>query len=1823
MPTTTPFINEFHYDDAGADSGEFIEIAAAAGTDLTGYSIVLYNGSGGAPYATIALSGIVPDLQNGRGVLNFPRPVDGIQNGSPDGIALVGPGGVVLEFISYEGVMTAVGGPANGMISTNIGVSETGLADGTSIARIGTGENAGDFTWGLSSDDTPGIVNAGQTFSGGVTAPTFSVGDATVIEGDSGTRTLTFTITRSSGTGAATVAYATADGTAAAGSDYSAATGTVSFADGETSRIVTVTVNGDTTLEADETLTLTLSNPTGGTLADGVATGTITNDDIAASTVSVADAVVAEGNVGTTSLTFTITRSNGTGTATVAYATADGMATAGVDYTAVAGTVTFAEGVTTQTVTIIVTGDTTFEPAEALTLTLSGATGTTIADGVATGTITNDDTAPVVAPPFINEFHYDNAGTDAGEFIEIAGTAGASLSGYSLVLYNGNGGTVINTLNLSGVFPNQQNGQGVLSFAYAGIIQNGSPDGIALVGPGGVVLEFISYEGVLTATAGPAAGMTSIDVGVEEPGNANGTSIARVGTGGTAGNFEWVLTTDDTPGAVNGGQTFTPTVSVGDATVIEGDAGTTVLRFQVTRSSGAGTASVNYATADGAVVGGRGANSADYQAISGTVTFAAGETSRIVEVVVTGDIRAELDEQLTLNLTGASPGLTIADGQGTGTIVNDDAVPATVSIGDVRVTEGDNGETLATFTVTRAGGSAAFSVDFATADGTATAGSDYVATTGTLNFAAGETSRTITVVVNGDASAEPLETFTVNLGGTTGDAVIVDGEGVGTIVNDDLTRIFELQGEGHISPFMGEIILTEGVVTAIDSNGFYIQDATGDGNTRTSDAIFVFTGTVPLGIAIGDLVRVQGEVEEFQAGGSGSSNLSVTQISGDAVELDYDVVGTGTVVATGIGAGAGDRSPPTRTIDNDGLTSYDPETDGIDFFESLEGMLVTVRDARAVTSTDAGGTYVVASNGEGATGSNDRGGITLGEDDGDADLEDDFNPETILIYDDSTVSGGYTPGHSTGDRLGDVTGVVSYFGGEYEVVVTGPVTVVSDVTLVGEVTTLVQGDTAETGTADQLTVATYNVENLDPGDGTRIVALAEDIVINLGTPDIISLVEVQDADGSGRGADLSGQASAQALIDAIFQQSGVRYQYVEVAPTVAGSTGGEPGGNIRNGFLFNPARADYVDGSAVSVTGAAFEGSRRPLSAQFEFNGETVTLVSVHSTSRGGSDPLFGNVQPPRNEGDAARLAQSQAINAYIDALQAADPDADVIVLGDLNAFQFEDSVELFEGGERGLTNLYDLLAPEDRYSYVFGANSQALDHILVSRSLVDGAAFDAVHINTGVPGSQQASDHDALLTQLLVVGSGNNRVVGSLGSDVLRGFAGDDVYTVNANGDMVIEAAGEGTDTVLASINHTLASNVENLTLTGSAISGSGNGLDNLIIGNGLSNILMGLGGNDVLDGGAGADTMTGGLGDDVYFVDNVGDRTVEANGAGNDEIRTTLSTFTLASNFENLTGIGTAGQILNGNNGDNLVIGGIGGDTIDGHNGNDTLRGGGGDDFLYGGNSDDFLYGDAGADSLSGGNGGDSLYGGAGSDRLDGGNGNDVLVGGAGDDILTGGNGSDVFIIGPSSGMDQITDFGGGDRIDWSAMTKAGYEATITQSGFNTVIAFGDGSSVRLNGVTASSLRGEWFNAGLTSETANDVPGKTSDQPQTLVPGDDPMVLAPGPQILIPADDSFNKVQTFDGPQTIPGAVVYDPADIVIDFKAADDTFVLPPQDGLGPLVLPAVVDFDLSMVGGLSMRPPIGDTMLTLPLDDGSAPADVAPLYRPEPDDGWMMV
>ena len=586
-------------------------------------------------------------------------------------------------------------------------------------------------------------------------------------------------------------------------------------------------------------------------------------------------------------------------------------------------------------------------------------------------------------------------------------------------------------------------------------------------------------------------------------------------------------------------------------------------------------------------------------------------------------------------------------------------------------------------------------------------------------------------------------------------------------INVPEATVSEIQGAAHISPLVGEVVKTEGIVTGVAFNGFYLQGES-DGDDATSDGVFVFTGSSPT-VNVGDETRVFATVSEFIPGGADTGNLSITQLTSPEIV----VLSSGNALPDAVVIGESGRVAPSEiVISEDELPvnlqteagEFDPTEDAVDFYESLEGMRVTVEDAVAVSPTRvfnsfSAEAFTLPNQGAMATPEdvlNARGGINLSSG---PDNTGDQNPERVQIqFDPNLLPDGFdTPALTVGDQLGDVTGVVGYSFGNFEV----NVTEAFDITpseLTQEVTELTGGDS-------ELTVASYNILNLSAGaeDDAQRALLAEQVVTNLKSPDIIGLQEIQDNNGTEGGADnleTDATETLQKLVDAIAAAGGPTYAFADIAPD-PNAFGGVPGGNIRNAFLYNTERVS-LDSLELLDGLDAFAGSRDPLVGEFTFNGSTVTVVNNHFSSRFGSTPVFGAVQPFVQAGEEAREAQSQEINDFVDGLISEDPDAKVIVLGDMNTFEFtNDLTEILPGvgEEKVLTNLVDqAIADDDAYTFIFDGNSQVLDSLYVSDSLLEGAQFDIVHVNNDFPRDDGrnlfddtvvASDHEPLVAKL------------------------------------------------------------------------------------------------------------------------------------------------------------------------------------------------------------------------------------------------------------------------------------------------------------------------------------------------------------------------------------------------------------------------------------------------------------------------------------------
>jgi uncharacterized protein len=587
--------------------------------------------------------------------------------------------------------------------------------------------------------------------------------------------------------------------------------------------------------------------------------------------------------------------------------------------------------------------------------------------------------------------------------------------------------------------------------------------------------------------------------------------------------------------------------------------------------------------------------------------------------------------------------------------------------------------------------------------------------------------------------------------------------------------IMQIQGARHSSALVGRRVAeVPGVVTAVRPSSFYMQDSSGDGNDATSDGILVF-GLNTSGLTVGAAVLVNGTVTEFGSG----DNLTVTELTQPAVTP----AGPATPIAPTV-IGQGGRTQPSVVIEDDadgdlnapgeGGNAFDPAQDGIDFYESLEGMLVQVNNATVVNATRSFGEItLLADGGANATGLRTlRGGILL--------APADANPERITVDDEilrdqiSPRPSKAMPDMNVGARLtSPVIGPLDYSFENYKIqAMTQPTFVESPI----------QQEVAAIAHPSDLTVATFNVENLaNVNPQAKFDQLAGMIVNNLRSPDIIGIEEVQDDNGGTNNGNVTATATWNRLIDAIEAAGGPSYAFRQIDP-VNNEDGGAPGANIRVGFLFRSDLADlrFVDrpgGTSTnntSVVGpknqprltfspgrlgtdsAAFDETRKPLVGEFVWKDRKVFVVVNHFSSKGDDQGIFSRWQPPTNFSEGPRHGQAQIVNDFVDAVLARDKDANVIVLGDINDFEFSRTIEILEGDE--LTTLMRILPPNERYSYVFEGNSQVLDQILVSDAIFKRAPeYDVVHVNAEFADSRQASDHEPQVAYLRPKGTGED----------------------------------------------------------------------------------------------------------------------------------------------------------------------------------------------------------------------------------------------------------------------------------------------------------------------------------------------------------------------------------------------------------------------------------------------------------------------------------
>jgi VCBS repeat-containing protein len=1279
IPPITARVNELHYDNAGADTGEFIEIRVSAGDDTSFAQVELYNGSNGTVYNSAMLSSMTMTSDGTYDYYVWMMPANGLQNGAPDGIALSN--GELIEFISYEGNLTGVGGAADGVLSTDIGVAETsGTQEGFALQR------ADDGGWWNPFHNTAGAQNS-------LTIPVTDLRINEFHYDNAGTDTGEFIEIRVN-----------------AGADASGVS--VDLVNGNNGGVYnTLDLSGAVVTSDGNYDYYVLNLPSNGLqngAPDGIALGL--------------DGALHE------------------------FLTYEGT---------IVGVGGLADGVMSTDIGTAETGSTPIGGA----VQRSGDGGSWAATDGNTAGAEND--LGTVAIPItdlrINEIHYDNASSDVGEFIEIRVNTGADVGGVTVEAVNGNGGTVYGTYDLSGAVLTSDGAYDyyVLNLPANGL-QNGAPDGLAL-GLDGVLVEFLTYEGTMTGVGGLADGVMSTDIGVAESGSTLvGDSLQR------AGGDTWQEEQANTMGAANAASAPT------DLRINEvhyDNASSDVGEFiEIRVNTGADVSGVTIEA-----VNGNGGTVYGTYDLSGASVGSDGTFDYYVLDLPANGLQNGAPDGLALGLDGVLVEFLTYEG-----------------------------------TMTGVGGLAdgVLSTDIGVAEGGSTAIGDSLQRNDDGSWAA--------PAANTSGAAN-----TGSTGGGGGDG---GGGGGG---GDPATPLLisQVQGNGAASQYEGQQVQVTAIVTQLGSNGFWIQeeDADADGDSATSEGIFVYTGSAPT-VVIGDQAQVTGTVEEF----FGNTQLGTATV---------------TVLATGLAL------PTAETIYLS--PSAAPN------YEAVEGMLVNV-----VSGTGDPLTVITNFN-------LDRYGqivISAGVQYQPTQLYDaqteaaeiaamnDANANARLILDDGVSTQNpdsfeFLPGGAgdngngyldAGDNFGvdgstlrlgaeldaPASGVLTYAFGDYQLIV-GETLSIDEATNSGARpdTPSDVGGTLQVASINMLNYFTTldqagngsGPNNLDPRGADDAIELARqtdkliDMVLGTGA-EVFALQEIENG---GFGA----TSAISTLVDELNAATGTS-NYAFANPTAAGSSGYIGTDAITTGIVYDASavtliHSDYLvfdepSGDATIALVASLglgnvsdlQRNRPSVAATFVDNvtGQEFTVVSSHFKSKGSSglDSIV--------EAGQTALANGSITQAQFDLLMA-DPNIDnadgqgywsgvrtdaaaeladwmentysgggvdtYLLLGDLNAYAQEDPVQTLRD-DAGLTDLIDTyIGQENAYSFVFDGMRGALDHGLADAemaALVTGAT--EWHINADEPdllnydasfknpdwyseGPFGASDHDPLIVGL------------------------------------------------------------------------------------------------------------------------------------------------------------------------------------------------------------------------------------------------------------------------------------------------------------------------------------------------------------------------------------------------------------------------------------------------------------------------------------------
>ena len=1420
----------------------------------------------------------------------------------------------------------------------------------------------------------------------GAGTPVVSINDFVV---DEAGKEATFVITLNKPSNSlVSMNYATQNGTAIAGSDFVAASGTLKFAPGETAKTIKVTLLNDSLAESSEVFNLSLSAITNATTLDPIGTAIIAENDatrVAVSNLSVDDIFVDETQ---TYADFTVHLDKpNTGTVTVNYSTYDGTAN-GYDFDDISGYLTFASGEMVKTVRVDITNDTTVEAVENFKLYLSNSSSNaTIADDFALATIIDNDAGAGTPVVSINDFVVDEAGKEA---------------------------TFVITLN--------KPSNSLVSMNYA--TQNGT----AIAGS-----DFVAASGTLKFAPGETAKtikVTLLNDSLAESSEVfnlslsaitNATTLDPIGTAIIAEN-------DATRVAVSN-------LSVDDIFVDETQ---TYADFTVHLDKpNTGTVTVNYSTYDGT------ANGYDFDDISGYLTFASGEMVKTVRVDITNDTTVEAVENFKLYLSNSSSNATIADDFALATIIDNDAGAGTpvVSINDFVVDEAGK---EATFVITlNKPSNSLVSMNYATQNGTAIAGSDFVAASGTLKFAPGETAKTIKVTLLNDSLAESSEVFNLSLSAIT-NATTLDPIGTAIIAENDATRVAvsnlsvddifvdETQTYADFTvhldkPNTGTVTVNystyDGTANGYDFDDIsgYLTFASGEmvktvrvdiTNDTTVEAVENFklylsnpssNATIADNLALATIIDNDAgagtpvvSINDFvvdEGGKEATFVITLNKPSNSLVSMNYAtqngtaIAGSDFVAASGtLKFAPGETAKTIKvTLLNDSLA------------ESSEVFNLSLSAITNATTLDPIGTAIIAEN--------DATRVAVSN----LSVDDIFVDETqtyadFTVHLDKPNTGTVTVNYSTYDGTAngydfdDISGYLTFASGEMVKTVRVDITNDTTVEAVENFKLYLSNSSSNATIADDFALATI-IDN-DAGAGTPVVSINDFVVDEAGKEAtfVITLNKPSNSLVSMNYATQNGTAIAGS--DFVAASGTLKFAPGETAKTIKVT-------------LLNDSLAESSEVFNLSLSAITNATTLDPIGTAIIAENDA-TRVAVSNLS---VDDIF--VDETQTYADFTVHLDKPNTGTVTVNYSTYDGTANGYDFDDISGYLTFASGEMVKTVRVDITNDTTVEAVENFKLYLSNSSSNA--------TIADDFALATIIDNDGPEPSAPVN------------------IVGTAGNDILNGTLYVDSLT-GGNGNDILNGAG-GNDT------------------------------------------LYGNAGNDILNGGAGADKMFGGSGNDLYYVDNTGDRVYETTTStstidtgGVDTVYSSLAAYTLGSYVEDGHIMSNGVANLTGNSLNNTIYAGAGNNIITGDAGTDTVSyanagsavkislalttaqatGGSATDtltsieLLIGSNHNDNLTGNNTNNNLSGLNGNDILSGLGGNDILYGGAGNDTIDGGLGNDTLIGGTGADYFdfttALNATGNKDSITDFSLADdtiRLENSIMTGLGIANGVLAAG------------------------------------------------------------------------------------------------------------------------------------------------------------------------------